>query len=620
MAKAGFVYTPQATGDDTASCFYCGVALSGWDEDDDPMEEHHKREVEDEVDGSENEVGKRVSKSKSKGPGNARGRIEVIEEEEENDKYEEEESKPVEKRKRGRPPGKAKKTVTKTKKTPTEKESVHEDTDIELPPAPPRSAHAKSRLTVDVDSDRDVPIPSSSKTLPTGSKTSLSTKARVKNSPVVEVLVPSVPHPKRKDKTTGSDPLSDIPLEKSTTKVKDTAVSRTKSKSKAIETESDDPSQAAPYDDYDKPVKRSSQGIPRNVDPKDKMRKSSTTSDDAGYATAQHHMDVEDAMDVDNAAEPASSATSSIKNRMQPENATTNGNSIATNGDAGRRTVHTSPPHTNSLSLSKPAAKELATKAQIRSSSRPLARTVSRTGVVEVVDVSSDDEPMSIPAKPSLQAPDRPKSANGIHPPNDPIIITGKAVDVRDIGGSRQPSLRTTPEVVPRTSQATIQVDQASPSTLLREEAEEDIVMRDLLDIEESVPQSETQPLAGIDDADERAVGFATPPPSTPSISPTEIEPPALPAPTASSLMEEDGFPLDDSPASSIPSSFTPFLSMVTMHKLPRLTEEESNMTIEQFIRREIENQYQQFKRDGERRIAAFLEQAAGTKRTIEAA
>lgn len=37
MAKAGFVYTPQERGDDTATCFYCDLALSGWDEDDDPL-------------------------------------------------------------------------------------------------------------------------------------------------------------------------------------------------------------------------------------------------------------------------------------------------------------------------------------------------------------------------------------------------------------------------------------------------------------------------------------------------------------------------------------------------------------------------------------------------------
>ncbi|GLB41611.1 putative baculoviral inhibition of apoptosis protein repeat [Lyophyllum shimeji] len=43
MARAGFVFTPQHVGDDLATCLYCNVALSGWDADDDPLEEHRKR-------------------------------------------------------------------------------------------------------------------------------------------------------------------------------------------------------------------------------------------------------------------------------------------------------------------------------------------------------------------------------------------------------------------------------------------------------------------------------------------------------------------------------------------------------------------------------------------------
>jgi hypothetical protein len=40
MARAGFVHTPQPsddTPDDTATCFYCDLSLSGWDADDDPL-------------------------------------------------------------------------------------------------------------------------------------------------------------------------------------------------------------------------------------------------------------------------------------------------------------------------------------------------------------------------------------------------------------------------------------------------------------------------------------------------------------------------------------------------------------------------------------------------------
>ncbi|KAL0960629.1 hypothetical protein HGRIS_005659 [Hohenbuehelia grisea] len=44
MAQAGFIYSSQFPGDDLATCLYCNVALSGWDADDSPVEEHRKRE------------------------------------------------------------------------------------------------------------------------------------------------------------------------------------------------------------------------------------------------------------------------------------------------------------------------------------------------------------------------------------------------------------------------------------------------------------------------------------------------------------------------------------------------------------------------------------------------
>lgn len=37
MAQAGFVFSPQGTEDDTATCFYCGTSLSGWEDGDDPL-------------------------------------------------------------------------------------------------------------------------------------------------------------------------------------------------------------------------------------------------------------------------------------------------------------------------------------------------------------------------------------------------------------------------------------------------------------------------------------------------------------------------------------------------------------------------------------------------------
>ncbi|KAG6841122.1 hypothetical protein C0991_001691 [Blastosporella zonata] len=44
MARAGFVFTPTHPGDDLATCLYCNVSLSGWEANDDPLEEHQKRQ------------------------------------------------------------------------------------------------------------------------------------------------------------------------------------------------------------------------------------------------------------------------------------------------------------------------------------------------------------------------------------------------------------------------------------------------------------------------------------------------------------------------------------------------------------------------------------------------
>lgn len=52
MAQAGFFYWPRtlssraAGQDDTAICFQCGLALDGWEEEDDPRHEHAKRRPE----------------------------------------------------------------------------------------------------------------------------------------------------------------------------------------------------------------------------------------------------------------------------------------------------------------------------------------------------------------------------------------------------------------------------------------------------------------------------------------------------------------------------------------------------------------------------------------------
>ncbi|KAJ2078099.1 hypothetical protein H4R24_004708 [Coemansia sp. RSA 988] len=46
LAKAGFYFTPEWIGDDTATCAFCGYALAEWEPDDDPNTEHGKRSAE----------------------------------------------------------------------------------------------------------------------------------------------------------------------------------------------------------------------------------------------------------------------------------------------------------------------------------------------------------------------------------------------------------------------------------------------------------------------------------------------------------------------------------------------------------------------------------------------
>lgn len=52
MSKAGFFFWPKlvpgakGSEDDTSVCFQCGLALDGWEEADDPREEHSKRRPE----------------------------------------------------------------------------------------------------------------------------------------------------------------------------------------------------------------------------------------------------------------------------------------------------------------------------------------------------------------------------------------------------------------------------------------------------------------------------------------------------------------------------------------------------------------------------------------------
>ena len=46
IAKAGFLYRPQSTGSDNVVCYLCARQLDGWEEEDDPVQEHLKHSPE----------------------------------------------------------------------------------------------------------------------------------------------------------------------------------------------------------------------------------------------------------------------------------------------------------------------------------------------------------------------------------------------------------------------------------------------------------------------------------------------------------------------------------------------------------------------------------------------
>ena len=120
-----------------------------------------------------------------------------------------------------------------------------------------------------------------------------------------------------------------------------------------------------------------------------------------------------------------------------------------------------------------------------------------------------------------------------------------------------------------------------------------------------------------------RELSAATPPPQTPPLSPVDERPSTPPGQVIASLKAQPDTKVEEKEKGNDEereeSPFTPFLANMPMAKLSSLTEEESLMTIEQWIRREIDLQYQALKADGERTIAEFMEKAERTRKTLEA-
>ncbi|CAL1709184.1 unnamed protein product [Somion occarium] len=744
MAKAGFVYTPQAAGDDTVTCFYCGIALSGWDEDDDPLEEHHKREqkadascpffttaalgrstsrpppkaskppsrtvsqskklrstpVEEDVsEESDNEVaipaaklgGTRskpssqskstsrapsINASSSKTPASRRStrgtgtngktpasrgtvgseieeeteasgsEIEAIKEEEE-ERSDEEGEVVVEKPKRGRP----KKTTTaqpKTKKMPVEKE---DDTDLE--PAPVKHTHTRTRSKANLDSESEVPRKQ------THSRTKSASKSKSKIVSDDEALAPKSSQRsvtgKGKAKQAQHDELEDLPPPaKSKPSSASKAVSRSKSKAKVMKSESEsdvDPIVQVHSDPEEEavPPRSTSKGKhPAKAKPassitkgdsssKAKARTSSPTSDDAGYVTAELPMDVDDEFHQapSNDAPPPVVAKSKSHSPSGLSNPVISKTKVTkSEEDVPMKDAHPDRDSgmTESFKAKTPPVK--AEQSQPRASQRPSVRPGSRLtnrdpSEMVVVTISSDEEIEEQPKPPS-----RARTATGSSQLSKATSVPSTALSTSSSSGRTKSSIspqesshsqvhsghipatvKTTTDWMPmatkvKKGKGKMKIEVIIPvSPVKPRKIAQDVIMHDTSEVEDSA-KDEDHLMSSIADRPSHEGSMATPPPQTPSVSPVVERPSTPPAQLIPSFDAGPSVPdenkLDEAP-------------FIPISKLTSLTEEEGRMTIEQWLRREIEIQSQKMKELGESMIADFLETSKRRRKEIEA-
>ncbi|KAI0360603.1 hypothetical protein OH77DRAFT_1470713 [Trametes cingulata] len=729
LAKAGFVSNASEPGDDTAICLYCNLSLGGWDEEDDPYEEHMKRDKKyntgcaflkayagaslgkstskrppskaaskppsrsasqtirhrdaetaeegsddelagapssgtipskgprasksrssrassapaktpasrrstrgtstsgktpgsrntassdvDETDaGSGSETGKRVSKSKRKTGGRTKARVSAIAEEDgeeeaaqskrpdedvEMQEVEEPQEPVKEKRKRGRPPKNAAapaaaKPVAKPKsKKVVEPEETEGAVDTDTEPAPPppvKKTHARTRSKANLESESEAPAPAASK--PTHTRTKSGSKAKVKQEEEDEPAPAAGPKRKGKQKAAPApveedEEEEDVPPPPPKAKAKASAGSRSKVKAEPEEVEED----VAPLEEPEPPRERtqSNRSTSSRAPKAPPSRRTPSLSDDAGYATAEAPADP-DRMDVD-AEEPPAHAPSS---QSQPRKATVNGAKAPL-----QRTASISTPQTTDGGAPKrpsPALNGVPRGSSVpssrASSTRPLGRVPSisvNKDSLKIIEIDSDGEEAAPQERSGKsKAVEQTAPVNGVKkPPSKP---PSKKLQVEVVLKSKPPSRQPGSEDVP--------MQEPSPTSPARKE----------------VARSPSPA---------RAVRNPEPP-GTPvsavhrsaQVSPARpIHEDAGHADGDVAMPDTDAAPV----ASSSPRTYHPVLAQIPIEKLTSLTEEEANMTLEEYIRRETELQYAQFKADAERRIEEFKRKAAEARRIIE--
>ncbi|KAI9063562.1 hypothetical protein FKP32DRAFT_1627220 [Trametes sanguinea] len=703
LAKAGFVWSAAEPGDDTVICLYCNLSLSGWDAEDDPYQEHLKRdkknktpcaflkayaesslnkstakrppsrnasktsrsasqtirtadertmddsedelaaapssgtapsrassarasksrssrassapaktpasrrstrgtstggktpasrhtvssELEDTDVGSESETGKRASKPKRKAGTRSKARVSAIAEEEDEEAvratqpeddvemqdpedHQAEEETAKEKRKRGRPKTATASKVASSGKTRevAQEQTVDEGgSGAEAAPPTTKKTHTRTRSKAVLESETEAEPPTSSK--PTHTRTKSSSRTKVKQEEEVEVLPPA-PAPKKKGKQKATAPPvhdghdSDAPPP-AKSRSKNSASSRSKAKAEPEEHDHDEdppsPDDVAPLH-----APHADKRVPSPQAPRTASRRTPSLSDDAGYATAEPPADL-DRMEVDGGA------SHSAPGRADPQATSQRAVSRSATRVGDDDQVKRPSPALNGVAHGSSAPSSRA------SSTRPLARMSSQKSSLKVIEIDSDAEEE---AKPKPKPNEKAALVNG---PKKAASKTAKKLQVEAV---------------------------ASTKTAHQSPEKDDVFMHD---------PSPTSPIRFERAPSPKPTTVQSEPPGTPlsAVHRSAQVSPAHPQPVEPVDVQSDiEMPAQETSPPDSPRTYHPVLAQVPIEKLNSLTEEEANMTLEQYIRREMELQYAQFKADAERRIEEFKQHAAEARKLIE--
>ncbi|KAG6849615.1 hypothetical protein H0H93_006899 [Arthromyces matolae] len=580
MARAGFIFTPQRTGDDLATCLYCEVALSGWEAGDDPMEEHRKRQRKPcPMFNSSDPPSKPPSRAPSNKPSSksqpskrARSvsKSKHIDSVQPMKTYDGEESDTApSSSERSRPVVSSKSAKTKKisrSQSRTELQDVAEnEEDEEIEEVAPRTGRGRAKksigLTTKMAKSRSksmAPRASSDDEEPP-TKARTKTRSRVKGKEKASVAddvstqeTEAEGQSKTKKSTRGKTPARTEEQEAE----EEQEVKALKKSSRGRVKESED--EEADKEPEEKPLKKSTRKRAPPRTEKSEEEEEEVTQTIKKPSRTKPPSQVEETAIITSSRKASKSRK--VKDRQteaqsasEPEHGMSHTAAIEGVGD-----IFQKPP-------SRSRAKSSASRKPSRARAKATPMTVDEDEAEleeDVIDVLSDDEDGGSRGE---------RSPQEAEPARRSLLLPTTEVDV---SSTSKPTSERTRAVVQQ--QLDSSIDSASNRPTTPPTSTEDVEM---LNAEPEVePLVQTQP---VDEA----------PPRTP-------QPPTVPV-----------------KASTPEPLFVPPLSKLPFTPLQNLTEAELDMTVEEWIRYQMEVEYDKLKRDGEREIGRFKKRAEETKK-----